>query len=145
MTRETPSPRPSPLGLVLASARAHERHLGRLGDFDVWLVHGRLVRDEIEVDFTMGGNPLRYPTFVPPWEIWIDAALGSKDVAATIVHELVETYAMRKGMRYGSAHDVANVAEKDARLLLRREKVGGRAGAVRWAHRFLRGRGIVTA
>ena len=83
--------------------------------FEVWLVHGRLVRDRIDVDFTMGGNPARYPRYVPSGELWIDAVLSPRDVAATVVHEVVETLAMQRGgLSYGRAHGLATAEEARA-------------------------------
>jgi hypothetical protein len=121
-----------------------DKLLGRVGHFNVWLVRGRLVRDQFNIDFTMGGNPFRY-AFIPREEIWIDAVLGVRDVAATIVHELVESDAMRHGLSYNKAHEIANVDERVARgkLSLAKPKVATRAAALSWARRFLTDRGIV--
>jgi hypothetical protein len=130
-------------------AAMHDRCLGRLRGpfvaFEVWLVHGRLVRDRIDVDFTMGGNPARYPRYVPSGELWIDAVLSPRDVAATVVHEVVETIAMQRGgLRYGRAHDLANVEERDVREELEATHVPSRAAAFAWARRYLTRRGILA-
>jgi hypothetical protein len=117
------------------------RRLGAIGHHAIWLVSGRTVRDELDVDFTTGGNPARYPTYVPKGEIWIEATMSPADVAATIVHELVELEAMTTGgLTYGRAHPLANVWERMARAKMRK---GGataprtRAEAVEWAQVFL--------
>lgn len=84
-------------------------------DLQVVYVDGCAVRDQLEVDFTMGGHPARY-SFIPSDAIWIDACLGGKDRACTIVHELVELRLMvEQGMSYENAHELANRAERAMR------------------------------
>lgn len=119
-----------------------DKLVGTVVGTDVWLVHGRAVRDTIDVDFTMGGNPFRYD-YVPPGEVWIDATLGPKDVAATVVHEVAEMRGMSGGKRYAAAHAAANVPELEARALLQGVSIRDRREAVVWARSFLDERGLL--
>jgi mannose-6-phosphate isomerase-like protein (cupin superfamily) len=126
-------------------ARVKDRLVGNIAGHAIWLVSGRTVRDTLDVDFTTGGNPGRY-VYVPDGEIWIEASMSPADVAATIVHELVELAKMLGDHEsYDAAHDDANVVEKEARARLRgrskehrRTAPKTREQAVAWARRFLR-------
>jgi len=93
------------------------RQLARRAGYRVYLVDGERVRNEIDTDFTMGGNPERY-RYVPRGEIWIDENLSPPDRRATILHEIVETKHMKRGLSYEKAHDIATAAE--ARFRARR-------------------------
>ena len=54
------------------------------------LVSGEKVRNEMDIDFTQGGNDGIYPFYIPKSEIWIDDALHGLDRTATALHEMVE-------------------------------------------------------
>lgn len=96
--------------------------LGRVADASIYLVDGETVRDEIDVDFTNGGNEARYH-YVPRSEIWIDDAQHALDRTATALHELVERDLMlRHGMSYDAAHDAANGHERAFRRDLARNR-----------------------
>lgn len=84
------------------------------GGMRVRLVDGLRVRDVIDVDFTMGGNPSRY-AYVPLGEVWVDECLGDEDRLATAFHETVEHGLMQRGLSYDDAHGAATVAEKKFR------------------------------
>jgi len=89
------------------------RLLGKVAGLSVYLVSGEHVRDQIDVDFTMGGNEGAYPHYVPPGEIWIDDAMHPLDRTATALHEIVERDLMlHHDMSYDRAHDAANVRER---------------------------------
>ena len=89
--------------------------LSRLSDHAghrVYAVDGERVRNEVEVDFTMGGTRARWP-FIPDGEIWVDACLSEFDRQATIRHEAEEYRQMTaRGLRYEEAHDLANAVER---------------------------------
>ena len=88
----------------------------RAGKVRIYLVNGDFVRDNYNVDFTMGGHDRVYPKFIPPNQIWIDNRMAREDIRATILHELVERREMSEGVSYEEAHsDYANPAEIEAR------------------------------
>ena len=62
----------------------------------------------------MGGTNARW-SFIPDGEIWIDENLSELDRDATIEHEAKEYKLMSKGMKYGKAHEAANVVERKYR------------------------------
>lgn len=53
--------------------------------------------------------------FIPKNEIWIDDANKKSEIKYVILHEIVESYYMRKGMSYSRAHNKANIIEEMAR------------------------------
>lgn len=88
------------------------RLLGRVGALSVYLVSGEQVRDELDIDFTQGGNEAAYPAYVPKGEIWIDDAMHALDRTATTLHEIVERNLMLgRGWSYDRAHDAASARE----------------------------------
>jgi hypothetical protein len=97
------------------------RFLGHVNGLVIYLVDGELVRNEIDIDFTCGGNEAVYPNYVPKGEIWIDDALSALDRTATLLHEIVErNLMMGKGWSYDRAHDAASAAERPFRRDLKR-------------------------
>lgn len=89
-------------------------YIGRIGDmggYDVHLVDGRYCRDIYDVDFTEGGNFMRYD-WIPSPEIWIAAGDQSEDERKyTILHEITECDGMSTGMDYNTAHARASAVE----------------------------------
>ena len=99
------------------------RRLGHVTGLPVYLVSGEQVRNQIDIDFTAGGNEAAYPGYVPPGEIWIDDALHVLDRIATIFHEIVERNLMLYGGRdYDRAHDIACKREIEFRKELARKR-----------------------
>ena len=76
-------------------------------------VDGTYVRDETDIEFTMGGHGYCYD-YIPKDEIWIDDSMEDKDRHATIIHEFVERYVMKEfDLEYEDAHEkFANVLEQ---------------------------------
>lgn len=98
------------------------RLLGHVGPLPVYLVDGELVRNDIDIDFTCGGNEAVYPNYVPKGEIWIDDALTPLDRTATALHEIVEReLMMQKNWSYDRAHDAASARERVFRKELVRD------------------------
>jgi hypothetical protein len=88
------------------------RLLGKVAGLSIYLVSGERIRDEIDIDFTMGGNEAVY-SYVPTGEIWLDDAMHVLDRSATALHELVERDLMlHHGMDYDRAHDAASARER---------------------------------
>jgi hypothetical protein len=99
------------------------RYLGKIAGLPTYLVSGEQIRNEIDIDFTCGGNESVYPTYVPPGEIWIDNGLKVFDQMATALHEIVERDQMiRFGKSYDDAHEVASANERPFRRELARER-----------------------
>lgn len=84
--------------------------------YKVFIVNGKLVRDMIDIEFSLGGNGLRYE-YIPKEELWLDDVLVREERPAILRHEAVEADLMRQGMSYEQAHEHANVAEKKVRDL----------------------------
>ncbi len=93
-----------------------------IGDVKVYMVNGEYVRSELSkefpdaVNFTQGAHDL-VADYIPTNEIWVDNSLDTpEDRKATLLHELREYRAMKKGMGYQEAHEsVANPIEREAR------------------------------
>lgn len=84
-------------------------------DVTVMLVDGEEVRNKISVDFTMGGHGYVYD-FVPKDEVWVEDLKSDFDKVATILHELIEKYLMKKyDMDYEPAHQIATKVEYQLR------------------------------
>lgn len=95
--------------------RCRKKLWARVDNVSVFLVDGECVRDKIDIDMVLGGNPGRYK-FVPKNEAWIDAVQTPRDRVATALHELVEYSLMRrKRLSYARAHELANRVERKAR------------------------------
>ena len=114
---------PAKLDREIASALKLEppriRRLGYVTGLPVYLVSGEQVRNQIDIDFTQGGNEAAYPGYVPPGEIWIDDAMHALDRIATIFHEIVErNLVLYGGMDYDDAHDIACKREIELRKKL---------------------------
>ena len=88
----------------------------------IYLVDAEYVRDEIDIDFTMGGNAYRYPDYMPEDEVWIDDEMDEIDIFSTIVHELTERKLMKTShMSYDKAHDIASSEELKIRKNLEKK------------------------
>jgi hypothetical protein len=96
------------------------RLLARVAGFPIYLVSGEKVRNELDIDFTQGGNDGIYPLYIPEPEIWIDDALRGLDRTATALHEMVERDLMVcHGMSYDPAHEIASSYERGFRRQLK--------------------------
>lgn len=114
------------------------RMLGKIAGLAIKVVRGQLVRDDLFMDFTQGGNEAIYPTFVPPGEIWVEDGVNGHDKAATILHEMIERdQMMRNGLPYVKAHDIALSFEKIFRkqVLAKRPQRGVDLKAIATAYR----------
>jgi hypothetical protein len=99
------------------------RRIGYVTGLPVYLVSGEQVRNQIDIDFTQGGNEAAYPGYVPTDEIWIDDAMHSLDRIATIFHEIVELNLVKYGgMDYDKAHEIACAREIEFRKDLARKR-----------------------
>ena len=90
------------------------RLLGKLGHFPVWLVDGPAVRRTMDTDFIMGSH-FAHSRFIPVPEVWVEKAMGGRDLYPLLVHELVELYKMVEGWSYERGHDLATKIENGIR------------------------------
>jgi hypothetical protein len=92
-----------------------KKSIGNINGMDIMLVDGEKVRNQVDVDFTTGGNPAVYE-YVPKNELWVEDIMEPSDVAPTIVHEYMEMKRMdQKGEPYEKAHDEVNHYERKLR------------------------------
>lgn len=81
-----------------------------LDDIKIWLVNGKAIRDNLNIDFALGGHNLRYG-FIPSNEVWIDSNSDPKERECLIIHEYFERQLMAGGILYEPAHNEANKLE----------------------------------
>jgi len=89
--------------------------------YSVHIVDGGFIRNTIDDDFALGGNPGRYAYIPdsPNRELWIEDTGDYGDMAAIALHEMVECgLMMDEGLDYSDAHDEANISEKALRKSL---------------------------
>ena len=86
----------------------------KVGPLSIWHVSGRVIRDEIYIDFTEGGNSRAY-VWMPPNEIWLDHDIDPGELNFVKLHELHEWNRMGEGVGYDNAHISANGVEGEAR------------------------------
>ena len=111
------------IATALALEPPRIRRLGFVTGLPVYLVSGEQVRNQIDIDFTQGGNEAAYPGYVPAGEIWIDDAMHSLDRIATIFHEIVErNLVLYGGIDYDDAHETACKREVEFRKELARKR-----------------------
>lgn len=95
-------------------ARIHRDYLGQLAGYQVFTVNGEVVRNEVDVDFSGGGNPARYG-YVPENTLWVEYT-STLDAIASALRECVTCEAMRAdGLKYPKAHATAAEVEKSFR------------------------------
>ena len=122
-TKKTPAQLDREISSALALESPRLRLIGHVTGLPVYLVSGEKVRNQIDIDFTQGGNEAAYPGYVPAGEIWIDDAMHSLDRIATIFHEIVErNLVLFGGMDYDKAHDIACKREIEFRKDLARKR-----------------------
>ena len=110
------------------------RPLGELDGFTVWLVDGAQVRRLLDCDLTMGSH-FAHSRFIPEGEIWVEKAMGPRDLFPLLVHEVVELHKMIQGWSYEKGHDLATKIEKKIRA--QNTFTLTRAGAMQRAQAFM--------
>jgi hypothetical protein len=85
-----------------------------LDGFRVWLVDGAQVRRLLDTDLTMGSH-FAHSRFIPWGEVWVEQAMGPRDLFPLLVHEVVELHKMIAGWSYEKGHDLATRVEKQLR------------------------------
>ena len=99
---------------VPSAKKVHSKLLGKAGKLSVWLVDGRLVRSDFDINFTEGGHDFVY-NYVPKNEVWIDNDIMPEERPYVLLHELFERVQMGRGLTYNQAHSRASQLEWKAR------------------------------
>lgn len=95
--------------------KAHKQLYKSLANkMQVWIVNGKFVRTEFDINFTEGGHHLVY-LYVPSNEIWIDDDVVDEERLLIVLHELHEHILMLKGMSYDKAHFESSAMERQCR------------------------------
>jgi hypothetical protein len=100
------------------SGKPYLRQYGRVESFDVWVVNGQYVRENLDEEFTNFGQHFRF-RFIPAREFWLDQENTPGEDRFFIQHLLVEHRLMSQGMGYDQALERADGVEK-----LERAKTG---------------------
>jgi hypothetical protein len=88
---------------------------GRVEGFNVWVVDGRYVRENLDEEFTNFGEHFEFP-FIPASEFWLDEENSPGEERFFIDHLLLEWRLMARGSDYDSALEQADKAERSERL-----------------------------
>lgn len=99
---------------VPSAKKVHSKLLGKAGKLSVWLINGRLVRSDFDINFTEGGHDRVY-NYVPKNEVWLDDDIIPAERTYVLLHELFERLQMGKGLTYNQAHRRASLLEWRAR------------------------------
>ena len=110
------------ISLIIISCNSNKKvdgvyryYMGKVQNYDIWIIDGNQVRLKIFSSFLYGGNEQRYP-FNPKGEIWIDNAISCEEYYLTLAHELNERHLMAKfGWKYITAHDSSLSLEQTIR------------------------------
>ncbi|MGA1977276.1 MAG: hypothetical protein ABSG89_05400 [Bacteroidales bacterium] len=105
-------------GFVLTACSQHKvggvyrYYWGKKDNYNIWIIDGNRVRQNIYKEFLYGGNEQRY-LYNPKGEIWIDNAISCEEFDLTVAHELNERHLMAKfGWTYDNAHDSSLMLEQ---------------------------------
>lgn len=91
-----------PLSRTLLSRIVLEE-IGTIDGCAVYLVDGEIARDEVDVDFALGGHDARY-RYIPHGTIWVEDTGSRRDVLHNLQHEAYERQLMLAGEPYSRAH-----------------------------------------
>ncbi len=81
----------------------------------VFLVDGEYVRDNITIEFALGGHHYVYDQ-IPENEIWIEPTEHTRDFEDNLAHECYERKLMKyEDLAYEEAHQKASILERDKR------------------------------
>lgn len=98
-----------------AQEEAWKKYVSTYGDAKIFHVDGNYVRNNIEVEFTLGGHGFRYK-FIPKDEIWIEKLENKADMDSNLIHEMIERSLMKDyGTPYEEAHNYAAQKEQKVR------------------------------
>jgi len=84
--------------------------------FEVWQVDGKMIRDNMEEEFTNFCQPLRFPNLgMSDNEFWIDKEESDDEAHFFCIHMFREYQEMKAGKTYEEAVELAEQEEKKAR------------------------------
>ena len=89
--------------------------LRKIGNLTVWIVDGKYIRDNIDVEFTNFAQHYRFPKFIPKNELWIGKEVKQHDQSFYVTHLLEEFKQMDSGKDYDTALKIADRKEKASR------------------------------
>jgi len=87
------------------------KKLGQRGRIVIWQVEGEKIRKDLDEEFTNFGQHYRFK-YIPIFEFWIDKEANPDEQRFFIDHLLVEWQAMKKGLSYNKASDLADLQER---------------------------------
>lgn len=90
------------------------KRFGKVSDFNVWIVDGKYIRDNIDVDFVNYGQHYRY-RFIPKNEFWIEKERVPGEAHFYIKPLVAEYRLMKKGVSYNHASNKSEAIEKRER------------------------------
>lgn len=90
------------------------KKFGTISGFDVWIVDGEYIRNNIDVDFVNYGQHYHYK-FIPKNEFWIDRERVPGETHFYIKPLLAEYRLMERGATYNSVFDKSEAIEKRER------------------------------
>jgi hypothetical protein len=90
------------------------RKLGKFLGFDVMIVDGKYIRDNMDEEFANFGQPLDFK-FIPKNELWIDKEHSGNESRFFIANMLAQHRMMAKGKSFDNARIYANKIERKMR------------------------------
>ncbi len=95
--------------------KIHIKKYKKVKNFQVWIVNGKYIRDNIDEEFVNFGHHCSY-NFVPENEFWIDKEYGKGDDKKFYVeHMLIEHSLISNGEKYDKALEKADRIERGER------------------------------
>ncbi len=91
------------------------KKIGMFSGFDVWIVNGEHVRENLDREFTNFGHHLSYD-IIPKKEFWIDKEYSGDESKFFITNLLIQQRLMSEGKSYEYSHGIAKSAEKKERM-----------------------------
>jgi len=99
----------------LIMKRPYIKKLGRAADFIIWIVDGKYIRDNIDVEFTNEGQHRGF-NFIPKNEFWIDKNRNPEEDKYYIDSMIRMNKFLSEGMSYKDAVNKDDDIEKEERI-----------------------------
>lgn len=94
--------------------KPYVKKFSTISNFDVWIVDGKYIRENIDEEFTNIGQNYKFK-FIPENEFWIDKETVPGEEKYFIDHLIIERRLMKKGYNYNDAVEKADIIEKRER------------------------------
>lgn len=95
--------------------RPYIRKFSDISGFNVWIVDGKYIRDNINVEFTNYAQHYQFD-FIPQDEFWIDRSRISGEEKYYIASMLLMIQLMTHGVSHAGAYKIADDMEKRSRM-----------------------------